>query len=106
MAKQAIILGSQGVETSEADMDIIELIMAQEDGNSGILQTIMTTKGWITTAVAKNFEFYAVDDIEISINGRTSFILKAGDEIEESEDLISSFVIITDGAKYRYYAKF
>jgi len=94
MARAAIILGSNGasgVETSTANMDLMKAIAVKE--------------GW-SQAVSKSFEFYAIDDIEVSINHRSSFTLKAGDEIEESEDYINSFIIITDGAKYRYYAKF
>lgn len=91
MSKEAIILGSKGIETSTANMDLI--------------QNIATQESW-TVAVATSMEFFAIDDIEISVNGRTSFILKAGDEIEERNDIIKSLVIITDGARYRYYAKF
>lgn len=92
--KKAVILGSKGdngIETSVANMDLMADIAVQE--------------GW-STAVCTSLEFYAIDDIEISINGRTSFILKAGDEIEERNDLIDSLVIVSDGMRYRYYAKF
>ena len=94
MSRRAIILGSKGVngiETSVANTDLMKVIANRE--------------GWTITA-CRSLEFYAVDDIEISINGRESFILKAGDEIEESQDYVDSLIIKSDGARYRYYIKF
>ena len=91
MGKQAIILGSNGVETAVSGTDIIAAILTQENWSVG---------------VTRSFEFFAVDDIEVSVNGRSKFTLKAGDEIEEKEDAVSSFIVLTNGARYRYYAKF
>ena len=95
MSKRAIIVGSNGIETSVANRDLVQVMIDKLGWN--------VDRERVNT---KSFEFYAVDDMEISINGYPRFTLNAGDAIEESEKYINSFVLITDGAKYRYYAKF
>lgn len=94
----AVILGSKGtdgIETSVSGTDLIK--------------KMINSLGWQSSGYdypTKTFEFFAVDNIEVSVNGNPSFILRAGDSIEERDDEIKSFVLLTDGAQYRYSAKF
>lgn len=88
----ATLQGSNGIETSVVNTDII--------------QVILDRLGWTQyiNYETKKFEFYALDNIEISVNNLPSFVLMAGDEIEETSGIFS-FVLLTNGARYRYYAK-
>ena len=91
MARGAKPLGSEGWVTKALNTDII---------------TEMTLgEGW-SNIPAKSIVVIAKDDIVISVNGLTQFELLAGDKYEETEDLISSLIILTDSAEFRYLAKF
>ena len=92
MGKLVKALGSNGWKTVTVATDIIARTATEE--------------GWSQTIPTRYFEFYAKDDVEVSVNGATSFTLLAGDEWTETEDYIESFEVITTNANYRYLAKF
>lgn len=89
--RQNIYHGSPTWETSVANRDLIK-------------DFTPPTSNSISTTIAWKFEFYAKDDITISINGSDPIFLASEDEMIE-EGSIWSFVLLDSGKTFRYIAR-
>ena len=65
-----------------------------------LIADFLSVKGWGYGEC--KMEFYAKEDILVSINGSTDILLETGSEIEE--DGIWSFKLREDGKNYLFYA--
>ena len=68
--------------------------------NKDLISDFLETKGF--TYGECKIEFYAKEDILVSINDSTDILLETGTEIEE--DQIWSFKLREDGKNYLFYA--
>jgi len=70
--------------------------------NKDIVADFVEAQGW--SAGSCRMEFFAEDDILLSINGSDPILFKGGDELQEDE--IWSLILKEATKDYRFFAKY